>query len=298
MSRYLTQLQQFFRAEDDAARTSRAVLGFGGLITAALFAYSCYAAARIAPDSLRFFNAIFGLFGALFALGFAAFGFGGLLGFLFGIPKSNGNTPRPPAGNPPGEGDQVTGIEPSGGFRGNTNLEEVSDWLTKIVIGVSLVQIKEIVRYVGTIITNTASGFEAAPFAKSICGSVLIGYASLGFFFVYLLTRLYLVEAFSDVEKRLQRRRQERMLKTMRGEYDFSEAEMKWMRALLASSGTEFKLEVPTNMMGPDDASAITALSERGLVQRNADSLDGSTVKLTPLGIERHTALQERVNPR
>jgi hypothetical protein len=61
--------------------------------------------------------------------GAAAFFVGTIFGFLFGFPKSkNGSVTQ-------GSSDA---------YRDNTNLEDVSDWLTKIVIGISIAQFKEI----------------------------------------------------------------------------------------------------------------------------------------------------------
>jgi hypothetical protein len=59
--------------------------------------------------------------GGLAAL--AALVSGGLLGFLFGIPRSQHNNPS------------------AGRYAVNTNLEQVSDWLTKILIGAVLIQL-------------------------------------------------------------------------------------------------------------------------------------------------------------
>src|SRR6266508_6277591 len=58
-----------------------------------------------------------------------AFVAGGLLGFLFGIPRS--------LAGPEGS---VDGAAAGGAYRPNTNLEQISDWLTKILVGVGLVQ--------------------------------------------------------------------------------------------------------------------------------------------------------------
>lgn len=60
----------------------------------------------------------------------ASFLAGGLVGFLFGIPRAvQGST------------------APSGAtqYQANTNLEQVSDWLTKIIVGVGLVQIGRVI---------------------------------------------------------------------------------------------------------------------------------------------------------
>lgn len=59
----------------------------------------------------------------------AAVAVGAVVGFLFGIPKSGRRAVAP-------------GAAPAAptGIRANTNLEEVSDWLTKILVGVTLIQ--------------------------------------------------------------------------------------------------------------------------------------------------------------
>src|SRR6185369_3725117 len=84
---------------------------------------------------------------------------GGCLGFVFGIPRtmqSGGPAPLPPTPTPPeGSGRQqqaaaaaekgasATGISTRilPAYGANTNLEQISDWLTKILVGVSLTQV-------------------------------------------------------------------------------------------------------------------------------------------------------------
>ncbi|MBL7911967.1 MAG: hypothetical protein JNJ41_12990 [Bacteroidia bacterium] len=55
---------------------------------------------------------------------------GGIIGFIFGIPKSLQNA------NPNGDS--------SAKFVTNTSLEQISDWLTKIIVGVGLIEIREV----------------------------------------------------------------------------------------------------------------------------------------------------------
>jgi hypothetical protein len=66
----------------------------------------------------------------LFAI--ASLAAGVFVGFLFGVPRtlSSGREVEHPA---------VSGSRSS--IRANTNLEQVSDWLTKILIGATLVQL-------------------------------------------------------------------------------------------------------------------------------------------------------------
>jgi hypothetical protein len=69
-----------------------------------------------------------------------AFVTGGLLGFLFGIPRAL-------------TGRAEDDVESGRGYGANTNLEQISDWLTKILVGVGLVQITTIGRHFGDLIT-------------------------------------------------------------------------------------------------------------------------------------------------
>jgi hypothetical protein len=90
-----------------------------GLGVAGVFVVLIYASQL--PGSVRW-----GAFGTALAIAAASGLVGGLLGFLFGIPRTV----------------QGTGASTSGPqYDANTNLEQVSDWLTKILVGVGLVQI-------------------------------------------------------------------------------------------------------------------------------------------------------------
>src|SRR5204862_8287798 len=62
---------------------------------------------------------------------------GGLIGFLFGIPRSLADQDR--------RGDQSG---PSARYQANTNLEQISDWLTKILVGVGLVKFTAFARLI------------------------------------------------------------------------------------------------------------------------------------------------------
>jgi hypothetical protein len=78
------------------------------------------------------------------ALAWTAAGF--VLGFLFGIPKVSQKAPRSSAQDP----DSITDSQDDEGrsspypLRVNTNLEDISDWLTKILVGATLTQLLRI----------------------------------------------------------------------------------------------------------------------------------------------------------
>lgn len=136
---------------------------------------------------------------------------GATVGFLFGIPRSgvqvvrqNGtkNTPKAAAGGSAAstEHENETG-------RPNTNLEEVSDWLTKILVGLSLVHLKTIEEKVMAISRNAASALNDTPTAADISAAtaLVVGFAVIGFLCGYLYTRLFLQGAFSRSNQDMRR---------------------------------------------------------------------------------------------
>jgi len=145
---------------------------------------------------------------------------GALLGFLFGIPKAGSDGPPPASGgsgsrtvqpNDSGTAGADVGASPGSSYRPSTNLEEVSDWLTKILIGVSLVQLKSIgeqlaelgqtvqcslatpavdaTTHAARAVTQSCTG---APIGVAIVTqTVVVAYLIIGFVVAYLWTRLY-----------------------------------------------------------------------------------------------------------
>jgi hypothetical protein len=113
-------------------------------------------------------------------LGLAAGLVGGLLGFIFGIPKTV--TPAASA--------STALVE----YQGNTNLEQISDWLAKILVGAGLVELKSIGLALsalgstfGTHGCLGACGWIAAPV-------IVIGFSVSGFLLTYLWARIYMIE--------------------------------------------------------------------------------------------------------
>jgi hypothetical protein len=100
-------------------------------------------------------------------------------GFLFGLPRYNP------------EADRVKAAVP---YVASNNLEQVSDWLTKLLIGAGLVQLGHIGRWLGNLINGLATalsgGVEPVPpaAAKVFAGSLLGFNAALGFLFGYIVT--------------------------------------------------------------------------------------------------------------
>jgi hypothetical protein len=122
-------------------------------------------------------------FGILFLLALAATGSGGVLGFLFGIPRSR------------------TDVHLSGTFLHNSNLEQISDWLTKIIVGATLVQLNDIVRAIGGV-ASFIGDQVARDGSGAAAGSVMVFSFFAGFMWAYLWTSLRLKDELDDSDAR------------------------------------------------------------------------------------------------
>lgn len=139
------------------------------------------------------------LVGLCSLVGIAAGSVGGVLGFLFGIPRTL-TAESGASGDVASEGGRTRHT------RSNTNLEQISDWLTKIVVGATLVQINTI--WPGLVAFGR--DFEAEvirlPGLSNLTGlaglvpvMILIGFAA-GFLMIYLQTRTFLALMFARIE--------------------------------------------------------------------------------------------------
>ena len=120
----------------------------------------------------------------------AAMAMGLLVGFIFGIPRAVQADNSPGAKGP--------------AFKANTNLEQISDWLTKIIVGVGLVQLATIPRKLQGLAAYF-SGIFGEPLAGSASGNATVllvfGYFGIfGFLLGYLWARIYLMKLFSEDE--------------------------------------------------------------------------------------------------
>lgn len=110
-------------------------------------------------------------FGILALVGAAAWLSGGVLGFLFGVPRLR------------------TAVDASthagAGFAPNTNLEQISDWLTKIIVGATLVQLRPLVADIDAIALSIGADLGIRGGATA-AGAVMVTYFFGGFMWGYL----------------------------------------------------------------------------------------------------------------
>ncbi|HYC58327.1 MAG TPA: hypothetical protein VEK79_02060 [Thermoanaerobaculia bacterium] len=118
---------------------------------------------------------------------------GAIVGFIFGIPKSAATATSTTASGT---------VTATSEYQGNSNLEQISDWLTKILVGASLVQLGEIraeFDKFGSRLDASGSmgtaGWIAGP-------AIVIAYFVAGFLLAYLWARIYMARALTGEDGR------------------------------------------------------------------------------------------------
>jgi len=130
------------------------------------------------PEQLH----ITGMFSQLLLLSLASVLVGALFGFLFGIPKTL----------------QSSKATDNTQYLVNTNLEQISDWLTKIFVGIGLIQLKNIPTYLSTLGAtlqkNLGNGQLKDIGVVGVC--IIIYFLFFGFLTLYTYTRINLADLF------------------------------------------------------------------------------------------------------
>lgn len=153
-----------------------------GLIFIAIFAV-----AYSASDFLKIISTAFLLAGATFISGT-------LLGFLFGIPRTD---PQEKEGNNANNNDDAAAKANQSSFKPNTNLEQISDWLTKILVGVGLTQLHQITQWLRGVVNYFKPYIGDNP---AIVTAIIIYYLVVGFLLGFLWSRLYMAGAIRRAE--------------------------------------------------------------------------------------------------
>jgi hypothetical protein len=144
---------------------------------------------------------------------FACLALGGIAGFLFGIPRSRSRGQRqagPAAGaNPQGALANHPQPAPETSTEGSANggdespIEQISDWLTKIIVGLGLANLKDLpvqldrwANYVAPALS--APGAALSP-ASSFALGLILYFLILGFLSCYVLTQMFLLSFINRV---------------------------------------------------------------------------------------------------
>lgn len=133
--------------------------------------------------------------------GAAAALLGALLGFLFGLPRGS-NGPSGNGGPPPPNPAATMAATQQRAV--NNNLLDISDWLTKIIVGAGLVGLTDLVRWIGEVGRRVGVGAGLADeTAAMFGGAILVFFFTWGFLFVYIQTRTIISVIFAATERSL-----------------------------------------------------------------------------------------------
>ena len=135
---------------------------------------------------------------------------GGFVGFLFGLPRFDYAAREAAARSPSTADSPVAGVPTAAAapgdapvhYKPNANLDEIADWLTKIIVGLGLTQLLNVgpaLRSVSAyVVTECGQGCPPQP----LVGAMIVYGALAGLLFGYLWTRLRYVKlaAVTDIE--------------------------------------------------------------------------------------------------
>jgi CheY-like chemotaxis protein len=132
---------------------------------------------------------------------------GGLIGFLFGIPRTAQSERAIPNTHAASSNNAAVGEQTSHDavrtpmlYQANTNLEQISDWLTKILVGVGLIEMDKIITGLQTVVHTLQPSIGSGPTAKGFLVAMLVYFPVCGFLFGYLWTRLFLARVMQKVD--------------------------------------------------------------------------------------------------
>ncbi|WP_374163181.1 hypothetical protein [Arcticibacter sp. MXS-1] len=134
----------------------------------------------------------------LWSFGYLALG--GLLGFIFSVPKIISGTP----GMTPPFSESVNLLAQKRRVEENTNLTQISDWLTKVLIGAGLVELRAIPDFVWNVAGKMAGGLNLTSSqveqihdtARVFSASIILYFVTWGFISGYLVMKLVLTDQF------------------------------------------------------------------------------------------------------
>lgn len=179
-------------------------------------------------SNIRYYLTALGL--ALLIAG-ASFSLGGLLGFLFGIPRLLNSINVP------------DNLKIKNQIMQNDNLVQISDWITKIIVGVGLTQFYQVPKGLMSIGEYLAPSFSNNNFddlsAKHIAIVVVLYFLVVGFLCSYLWTRLYFSKMLAENQNEIDSIQQELDQKNL--ELTNKEKELKEKEEALLGKSNEVK---------------------------------------------------------
>ena len=213
-------------------------LGISGAAGPLLYSF------QVLPDGEKFIS----LLSVAFMIGMAALLVGGLIGFLFGIPRTVQT-----AGMKTGSDELAPQIN------ANTNLEQISDWLTKIMVGIGLTQISELRESLDNFMVHVKPALGNNSHSGIFGACVLIYFLIGGFLLSFLLTRVHAGKLFlqADVASRIKK-----------AEKKLSEMEQQIQNDATAFSLVQNKINPSLNVVPPTDEELKLSIAKASTMAR------------------------------
>lgn len=140
-----------------------------------------------------------------FAFAFAALIFGYFIGFIFGLPRTHPQESRSFESNNFNNTSNEERSTQYSLYSENSNLENISDWLSKILVGVGLIQLTLIPTYLHKFTEFIEPALSGQQANMGIIGTpILVSCLFDGFLIGYLWTRCYAPTEFGKKRSELQ----------------------------------------------------------------------------------------------
>jgi hypothetical protein len=137
-------------------------------------------------------------FGIITIWAAAYFLLGALVGCIFGVPKA---VSEHPAATNTNKGNNIGNIDAEEkraikAKKSSTNLTDVSDWLSKVVLGAGLVQLYKIPGFVLHVAAVMSPGIilEQGENSKILCAGIVVYYTSFGLIAGYFIMRAIFIK--------------------------------------------------------------------------------------------------------
>jgi hypothetical protein len=242
------------------------------------------------------------VFPLLFVISAASGLVGAFMGMLFGIPRTlTADQEEAQAEQRPSEvSSKSNNRKPRKEFRTNTNLELVSDWLTKILVGVGLTQFHALKDVLTGLSTYFSEGLTGVAGIQAMITAIIVIYVILGFLGGYLVTRLFLSRALIEAETGLDEggATDTEKFQPQLGTAHLTEQEILILTNVINAFQQGSVSIIPKEWMtNSDQYQALIRLRERGLIQLHTptDWESGKAIELTHEAQQHLERIQEEI---